>query len=114
MICRTFSLLKYAPLALLLLVNGAAEARTSGIERGRRFAEENCSRCHAVGPRGSSPVEASPPFRTLRRYLSMKDLAYKLTNGELGDHPVMPHWLIDPEDVKDLVSYIETIQTKRR
>ncbi len=41
----------------------------------------------------------------------MKDLADKLQNGKLGDHPVMPHWPIDPADVNDLEAASRRRQT---
>lgn len=42
-----------------------ALAQDDPVAAGHAIAEENCARCHAIGPEGDSQLPIAPPFRTL-------------------------------------------------
>ncbi|MBZ8134663.1 cytochrome c [Afifella sp. IM 167] len=77
---------------------------------GRRLAEENCARCHAVGAEGVSPMPPAPAFRELSRRYPVDTLWEALAEGIVTGHPEMPefHWPLG--DIDDILAYISSIQ----
>ena len=106
-----FSMLRF--LALFLTV-GFADAAFAAepIERGRALLEENCSGCHATGPKGESPLAAAPPFRTLGQRYPVADLAEALAEGIVTGHPDMPEFVFEPADIDAIVTYLDSLQAK--
>ncbi|MDB5651108.1 MAG: cccA [Hyphomicrobiales bacterium] len=103
-----------ATLALLLAL-GAFAPSTSFAEdidviQGRRFAEANCSKCHQVGRFGESPLSLAPPFRTLHERYPVEDLDEALAEGIMTGHPTMPEFRLDPDQVKNLIAYLKTLE----
>ncbi len=94
------------------LASQALARETISVKRGRTFAQTYCSRCHAVGLSGVSPLAEAPPFRTLSQRYPLEDLAEPLAEGIQTGHPLMPEWHLDPADITDLLAYIKTIQDK--
>src|SRR3712207_63073 len=60
--------------SLLCLAATAAFAQDPAAQRGRTFAQANCSGCHAIGPAGQSPLPLAPPFRTLHQRYPVESL----------------------------------------
>jgi mono/diheme cytochrome c family protein len=83
----------------------AAEPRA---RRGYRFAITNCSRCHAIGPVGESPLKIAPPFRTLHDRYEVDDLAEAFAEGIVTGHPSMPEFKLDGAEIDDLLAYLKT------
>jgi len=83
----------------------AAEPRA---QRGYRFAITNCSRCHAIGPVGESPLKIAPPFRTLHDRYEIDDLAEAFAEGIVTGHPSMPEFKLDGAEIDDLLAYLKT------
>jgi len=81
-------------------------------EAGRRFAETNCARCHAVGSAGASPLEAAPLFRTFATRWPLESIEEALAEGIVTGHPDMPVFELTPEQIADLIGYLATIQQK--
>jgi cytochrome c len=98
--------------ALLLscLVHTEAAATAGQVLRGRTFVEANCARCHAIGPTGTSPVSAAPPFRTLHTRYPVEDLAEALAEGITTGHPTMPEFELDPDQISDVVAYLKSLE----
>jgi cytochrome c len=94
-------------LACLLPTIAAAE---DDLERGRAILRDNCSRCHAVGPEGPSPLASAPPFRTLGERYPIDDLEEALAEGILTGHPAMPQLSFEPNDVAAIIAYIKSLQ----
>ena len=78
--------------------------------RGRAILEENCSRCHAVGATGASPLAAAPAFRTLGKRYPIDDLEEALAEGILTGHPTMPEFSFEPADVAAIIAYLKSLQ----
>lgn len=92
-------------------VGSAAAERLSGREqRGLTFATANCARCHAIGKVGDSPLKDAPPFRTLHERYAIDDLAEPLAEGIRTGHPSMPEWVLEPDQIDNLIAYIKRIQ----
>jgi len=79
--------------------------------RGQVLAERYCSGCHAIGRRGQSPTPEAPPFYRLSENYRVDALEEALAEGISVGHPAMPQFQFAPDEVTDLVSYLQTIQS---
>jgi cytochrome c len=107
---RTLTLAALLAAALGGLVSGAWAA--GDVEHGRAIVEENCGRCHATGAEGDSPLPAAPHFRELSKNYPVSDLQEALAEGILTGHPTMPEFAFEPDDVADIIAYLESIQSQ--
>lgn len=79
-------------------------------ERGHAFANTHCSRCHAVGDAGPSPLATAPKLRKLSERYPLEDLAEACAEGVLTGHSAMPEWVLEPDEIDDLLAYMQTLQ----
>ncbi|HZP20427.1 MAG TPA: cytochrome c [Bauldia sp.] len=96
--------------AATLILPAGANAMDPAAQRGLTFAQANCSLCHAIGPAGSSPLPAAPPFRTLSERLPLDTLPQRFATGFVAKHPSMPQFTLDAAQIDDLMAYIRSIQ----
>jgi cytochrome c len=94
--------------AALLLVPAPALAANAQV--GQRFAEANCSGCHAIGKFGESRLRIAPPFRTLHQRYPVENLAEALAEGIVTGHPSMPEFRLDPDQIANLIAYLKTLE----
>ena len=107
---RTSALL----LVALLVLPAAASAQPDGpVARGRAIVQRNCGMCHAIARGGRSPNAAAPPFRDLSTNYAIDDLAEALSEGILTKHPAMPEFRFEPREVRDIIAYLKSVQTRR-
>ena len=92
-------------LTLLTPVEAASPAA-----RGRVYASTHCARCHAIGRKGDSPFEPAPPFRTLHQRYPVESLGEALAEGINTGHPAMPEFVLSPDQIHDLLSYLKTLE----
>lgn len=106
-------------LAALLLCATAGPAMAGGgamitgdPAAGRVIAEQNCSGCHAIGRSGDSPQTNAPPMRRFHENWPIEALGEALAEGMVVGHsdPQMPAFRFDPQDIDDLLAYIESLQ----
>lgn len=108
--------MRIAPTAAVLLLSALAlrpapaEPLSPREQRGLTFAEANCARCHAIGKVGNSPFKEAPPFRTLHERYAIEDLAEPLAEGIRTGHPSMPEWVLEPDQIDNLIAYLKRIQ----
>ncbi len=95
----------------MLAFSGASSAQGLDPEaqRGFNFARTNCSKCHAIGKIGNSPLSEAPPFRTLHERYPVEDLAESFAEGIRTGHPSMPEWRLDGAQIDDLIAYLKTL-----
>jgi cytochrome c len=99
-----------ASTAILMCAIEPAFAEASAAERrGLIFVHENCSRCHAIGPVGESPLAKAPPFRTLHLRYPVSDLQRPLLEGIHSD---MPRFQLTPNQVTDVMAYFKMFEQK--
>ena len=102
--------------AVMLFTMAASEAapKADAVKRGEMLAKENCSSCHAIGLKGDSPNPKSPPFRTLSQHYKLEALEEALGEGITMGHGEadMPHFIFEPDDIGDLISYLKKINRK--
>jgi len=92
----------------------APAAAGDAVSRGRALVEVRCSACHAVGATGDSPLSPAPPFRTLSRRYPVADLQEAFAEGISTGHPQMPQIQLEAGQVRDLIAYLESIQSPAR
>ena len=93
---------------------GKAAARQLALspaaQRGLVIVRTNCSRCHAIGKIGDSPLPIAPPFRTLHERYPVDDLQEPLAEGIVTGHPTMPEFRFDPGQVGDIIAYLKSLE----
>jgi mono/diheme cytochrome c family protein len=104
------SVLRLALIGALLLMLTATAFAASAEQRGESFARQHCSRCHAVGRTGQSPLAIALPFRTLHTRYPVETLGEALAEGIETGHPDMPPFRLDPDQIHDLLSYLKTLE----
>ena len=77
---------------------------------GKELVELNCSPCHAIGPQGDSPHADAPPFRELGQRYPIEALEEAFVEGIETGHPDMPSFVAAPDQIADIIAYIESVQ----
>ncbi len=86
------------------------EVLSPAAQRGLVIVRTNCSRCHAIGKIGESPLPIAPPFRTLHEHYPVEDLQEPLAEGIITGHPTMPEFRFDPGQVGDIIAYLKSLE----
>lgn len=89
------------------------QASPASIEEGRRLAEINCARCHAIGSEGESRHPLAPPFRRLSQNYEVNMIEEAFAEGVLVGHRDMPQFEFEPAQINALVDYLNSIQQRR-
>jgi cytochrome c len=97
-------------LALVPLQAKGEEVLSPAAQRGLVILRSNCSRCHATGKIGESPLPIAPPFRTLHERYPVEDLQEPLAEGIVTGHPTMPEFRFDPGQVGDIIAYLKSLE----
>ena len=100
-----------AVLALLLSISLAVSAVNAAPERGESLAERWCTGCHGIRPGQQSPNPKAPAFPAIANEPSAT--AYSLHVFLQTTHATMPNFVIAPDDIDDIVSYILSFREKR-
>jgi mono/diheme cytochrome c family protein len=98
-----------AAMACVALLTMPAAAQQRAAERGRAIAQAKCSGCHAIGPKGRSPMAEAPPFREIPKRYPVEHLAEALAEGIVVGHPAMPQFTFAPPDIDALLSYLRSL-----
>ena len=80
-------------------------------QRGQLLSEQSCSQCHGVGPAQPSPNLKAPAFSAIAAERSATD--YSLHVFLRTPHFSMPNFVLKPDDVDDIVSYIASLKSHR-
>jgi mono/diheme cytochrome c family protein len=97
--------------AIFLIVPGVAAAQMSpGEQRGQTLVRANCSRCHATGKVGPSPLKIAPPFRDLHLRYPVEDLQESLAEGIRTGHQNMPEFRFDVGQAADVIAYLKSLE----
>jgi mono/diheme cytochrome c family protein len=84
----------------------ALPATADDIAAGKRLAEINCARCHALGREGASPFKDAPPFRTIHENYGEGELEDAFNDGIAVAHPAMPDWTMTSDQARELAAFI--------
>jgi cytochrome c len=99
-------------IVLMFTSSGAKgeEVLSPAAQRGSVIVRVNCSRCHAIGKIGDSPLPIAPPFRTLHERYPVEDLEEPLAEGIVTGHPTMPEFRFDPGQIGDIIAYLKSLE----
>lgn len=97
-------------LAAILFAGNASAGGGPDIAAGERLAQDNCARCHAIGRTGKSPFPPAPPFRTFAQKWPLENIEEALAEGIVVGHKLMPAFQLSPEQIDNLMAYLETLQ----
>lgn len=98
--------------AALLLAGGSASAEELGdANMGLKYAEKNCTECHAITPGETmSPNFDAPTFAAVANTPGMTATA--LAVWFRTPHPTMPNLLIEGENKDNVIAYILSLKEK--
>jgi cytochrome c len=96
----------------LAVVPALAQSRSASERRGQALLAKNCARCHATGRVGTSPHPEAPLFRRLSHKYSIEGLAEALAEGLSVGHPDMPEFVFEPDEVRAILDYLQSIQER--
>ena len=87
---------------------GFGQGLTGNAERGGQLAERWCSTCHLVSDAQAQATTEAPTFQSIaeRSPEAIDALAAFL----MDPHPPMPDLSLTREDIRDLLSYIESLR----
>lgn len=98
--------------ALLVALSGAAAAKEPAPEaqakRGQDIAAGRCARCHAIGRDDPSPQRITIPFRDLSARYPVDMLVEAAKTGSISGHDEMPGFDLGHDDVRALLTYIDS------
>jgi mono/diheme cytochrome c family protein len=98
----------------VFMLTAPAAAQVSVIERGADIAAKQCSRCHAIGRSGESPMSLAPPFRDLSKRYPIDNLAEAFAEGIVTGHPAMPRFTFEPREINALLAFIGSLSEERK
>ena len=102
-------LTRLVAVALFILPATAFAQEQGDAKQGRAFSERVCAECHAVGPEGGmSPNLSAKSFKKIasRRETTVISLAAWMQS----EHENMPHLMLKPEDLNDVITYIMSLK----
>ena len=97
-------------LSVFALLSARSEELSPDAQAGLTIVQADCSRCHAIGRTGSSPLKDAPPFRTLHTRYPVESLEESLAEGIITGHPAMPEFQFSPEQVSDIIGYLKSLE----
>jgi cytochrome c len=107
-----YSLAMRIVLSLFLLVHISSVSRADDIAAGKKLVEANCSRCHAIGVTGDSPLAKAPPFREVVTRYPPESLGEALVEGIMTGHNEMPEFVFEPDQASEIIAYLDSLKVK--
>ena len=95
---------------LISLASSPVVAQSPPAQRGLTFVRTHCAQCHAIDKVSDSPLAIAPPFRTLHLKFPIESLRRRLAEGIVADHPTMPQFRLDPDQLADVMAYLQTFE----
>jgi cytochrome c len=103
--------LVFSTAAILLTATTASRSQMSPAEqRGRTFAQANCSNCHSIDKVSPSPLPIAPPFRDLHGRYPVERLEEALAEGIVTGHQNMPEFRLAPDQIGNFIAFLKTLE----
>jgi cytochrome c len=93
---------------VLILFTYASETNANPYRGGRSLAQQWCAQCHGVPPNELSADSNAPSFSAVAREPSATEYALRVFLRT--PHPTMPNFVLNPDGIDDLVSYIVSLR----
>ena len=97
-------------ISLLVLAIVGSVARANDIAAGQKLVEANCSRCHAIGQTGESPLPKAPPFREVVTRYPPESLGEALVEGIVTGHNEMPEFVFESDQAIEIIAYLNSLK----
>jgi cytochrome c len=97
----SLALLAYAP---------SSFAQSPAAQRGLTFVRAHCAQCHSIDKASESQLQIAPAFRTLHLKYPIENLERPLSEGIIAGHPTMPQFRLDPDQVRDVIAYLKSLE----
>lgn len=94
----------------LMPASAALAQQSPSAQRGLTFVRLHCAQCHSVDTVSESPLKIAPPFRTLHQQFPIESLRRRLAEGISANHPTMPQFRLDADQINDVIDYLNTLQ----
>ncbi len=107
---RTFSAGFVAAAAIVAASSSLVLAEEGDVDHGKALVETNCARCHGVGENDTSAHPEAPEFRTLSMRYPVDALEEAFAEGIVTGHPDMPEFQATPEQIRDIIAYLASVQ----
>jgi cytochrome c len=98
-------------LSFFVLAAAGSMAHANDIAAGRKLVEDNCSRCHAIGVTGDSPLAKAPPFREVVTRYPPESLGEALVEGIVTGHNEMPEFVFTADQAAEIIAYLDSLKT---
>jgi mono/diheme cytochrome c family protein len=95
--------------ALALPVNAVPASAAGRPEEGRAIAERWCSSCHQVDDQAATVTTEAPPFASIALKYPGEEGLQALQAFLSDPHPRMPDMSLTRQEIRDLVSYIDSL-----
>lgn len=89
--------------------HGATTSGAGNLAEGRKLAQANCARCHAIGETGASRHQEAPPFRIIAAKGHVDDLQEALAEGIMVGHSDMPEFKLSPGQIGSFLLYLKSL-----
>ena len=99
-----------AAIASLFLVQACAAQTSPDVHRGLVLVQTHCSECHAIDRIGPSPLSSAPPLRDLHNRYPVEHLEEAFAEGILTGHPTMPQFRFEPDQISDLIAFLQSLE----
>jgi len=100
-------------LVLFIVMTISTFAGAAEVTVGQRLVEANCSRCHAIGLKGASPLAKAPPFREVVKRYPVENLEEALVEGIVTGHNEMPEFTFDPDQALAIIAYLNSLKVAK-
>ena len=100
----------------LIRLSGAStitDQSTKRVVEGEAIAKKNCAWCHAIGPRGESPIKDAPRFRDIHTRHPILALRQPISRAIATPHDKMPKLPLSNADVDHIIAYINSLRSAR-
>lgn len=109
---RTAIFLGALLVGLVPCLGGAVHAQDS--RAGQDIAKRLCARCHGIAQSDVSKLAAAPPFRVIAARYSVWTLEESFAEGIVVGHSAMPEFVLNPDEITNLLSYMDTLTPKKK
>ena len=96
--------------AFLSVSSSPVFAQSPAAQRGLTLVRVHCALCHAIDKVSDSSLAIAPPFRTLHVKFPIESLRRRYAEGIVADHPTMPQFRLDPDQLADVMAYLQTFE----
>jgi mono/diheme cytochrome c family protein len=97
-------------LAIGIMAQPAQAQLSPAAQRGQTLVRVHCAQCHSIDKASESPLRIATPLRDLHRSFPIEDLRRPLSEGIIANHPTMPQFRLEPDQVSDVLAFLKSLE----